>query len=103
LMWIKINDLQSIELFPEREGGSDRLNHVALLVDDAEAMRAYLASKGVKVPDKVPKGRIGNSNFTIRDPDGHGVEIVQYEPDGWTVREKGKFLPNTRIAPRISH
>jgi lactoylglutathione lyase len=103
LTWIKINDLQTIELFPEREAGSDRLNHVALLVDDAEAMRAYLASKGVKVPDKVPKGRIGNSNFTIKDPDGHGVEIVQYEPDGWTVRQRGKFLPDTRIAPRISH
>jgi catechol 2,3-dioxygenase-like lactoylglutathione lyase family enzyme len=103
LTWIKINDLQTIELFPEREASSDRLNHVALLVDDAEAMRAFLASKGVTVPDKVPKGRIGNSNFTIKDPDGHGVEIVQYEPDGWTVREKGKFLPDTRIAPRMSH
>ena len=103
LTWIKINDLQTIELFPQRQAGTDRLNHVALLVDDAEAMRTYLASKGVNVPDKVPKGRIGNSNFTIKDPDGHGVEIVRYEPDGWTVREKGKFLPDTRIAPRISH
>ena len=111
LTFMKINDRQVIELFPERQpdstsspqGGSDRLNHIALEVDDAEAMRAYLASKGIKVPDKVPKGRIGNSNFTIRDPDGHGVEIVQYEPDGWTVRERGKHLPDTRMAPRISH
>ena len=103
LTFIKINDRQVIELFPEREAGSDRLNHIALEVDDSEAMRAFLASKGVKVPDKVPKGRIGNSNFTIRDPDGHGVEIVQYEPDGWTMRERGKHLPDTRIAPRISH
>jgi catechol 2,3-dioxygenase-like lactoylglutathione lyase family enzyme len=103
LTFIKVNDLQAIELFPEREAGSDRLNHIALEVDDAEGMRAYLAAKGIKVPEKVPKGRIGNSNFTIRDPDGHGVEVVQYEPDGWTVREKGKHLPETRVAPRISH
>ena len=103
LTFIKVNDLQAIELFPEREAGADRLNHIALIVDDAEAMRAFLAARGVKVPDKVPKGRIGNSNFTIRDPDGHGVEVVQYEPDGWTVRERGKHLPDTRIAARIRH
>ena len=47
-------------------------------------MRKYLASKGVKVPEKVGKGRIGNSNFNVKDPDGHTVEIVQYEPTGWS-------------------
>ena len=24
-------------------------------------------------------------------------------PDGWTVREKGKFLPETRVSKRMSH
>jgi lactoylglutathione lyase len=55
------------------------------------------------VPEKTPKGRIGNSNFTIKDPEGHGLEIVQYEPDGWTVREKGKALGDARISKRILH
>ena len=103
LTWIKANDRQSIELFPEREAGSDRLNHVAVETDDAEALRAYLAAKGIDVPKTVPRGRIGNSNFTIKDPDGHGLEFVQYEPDGWTMREKGKFMPDTRIASRMRH
>jgi lactoylglutathione lyase len=66
-------------------------------------MRVYLASKGIKVPDKVPKGRIGNSNFNIKDPEGHTVEIVQYEPDGWTARAYGKYMPKTRISNRILH
>jgi lactoylglutathione lyase len=66
-------------------------------------MRVYLASKGIKVPDKTPKGRIGNSNFTVKDPDGHGVEIVQYEPAGWTVRENGKFMSDSRISNHIMH
>src|SRR2546430_740964 len=103
LTWIKINDRQTIELFPEREAGSDRLNHIALEVDDADAMRVYLASRGIKVPDITPVGRIGNANFTIPDPDGHGVEFVQYQPNGWTMLQKGKFLPETRIAARMSH
>jgi catechol 2,3-dioxygenase-like lactoylglutathione lyase family enzyme len=66
-------------------------------------MRVYLASKGIKVPEKTPKGRIGNSNFTVKDPEGHGVEIVQYEPGGWTVRENGKFMSDARISKRMMH
>ena len=94
LTWIKINDRQTIELFTEVEAGTDRLNHIALEVEDAVAMRDYLASRGVKVPDKVGKGKIGNLNYMIKDPDGHLVEIVQYAADGWTRREQGKFLPD---------
>src|SRR5919106_125638 len=51
LTFIKINDRQYIELFPEREAGTDRLNHISIETDDAEQMRRYLASKGVPVPE----------------------------------------------------
>jgi catechol 2,3-dioxygenase-like lactoylglutathione lyase family enzyme len=103
LTWIKINDHQTIELFPETEAGSDRLYHIALETDDAEALRLYLATRGVAVPDKTAKGKIGNKNYTIKDPDGHLVEIVQYEPDGWTMLNQGKFLPDTRLSTHIPH
>jgi len=103
MTFFKVNERQYIELFPEREAGSDRLSHISIETDDAETLRAYLGSKGIKVPDKVGKGRIGNWNFNIRDPEGHTVEIVQYDPAGWTAREKGKHLPETRISLRILH
>ena len=103
LTWIKINDRQSIELFPETETNSDRLYHVALETDDAVGMRDYLAAHGVKVPDKVGKGKIGNLNYFIKDPDGHIVEIVQYATNGWTMLNQGKFLPDTRIATNMPH
>ncbi|MGI8989449.1 MAG: VOC family protein [Bryobacteraceae bacterium] len=103
MTFFKVNERQYIELFVEKEPDSDRLNHISIQTDNAEAMRAYLGSRGVKVPERVPKGRIGNSNFSIKDPEGRQVEIVQYEPDGWTVREKGKYLPATRISKRIMH
>lgn len=103
LAFIKINDRQYIELFPEKAPNTDRLNHISIETDDAEAMRAYLGASGIQVPDKVAKGRIGNSNFNVTDPDGHTVEIVQYEPDGWTVREKGKFMDGPRISTRMTH
>src|SRR4051812_38453718 len=58
LAFVKVSDRQFVEVFPEKEADTDRLNHIALEVEDAEAMRAYLASRGVKVPEKVPVGRI---------------------------------------------
>jgi len=39
----------------------------------------------------------------VKDPDGHTVEIVQYEPDGWSVREKGKYMSDARVSERILH
>ncbi len=103
LTFIKINDSQYIELFPGLDPGADRLHHLALHTDDAERMRLYLASRGVKVPDHVPKGRIGNLNFNITDPDGHTIEIVEYASDGWSLREKGKFMPEERISKHLLH
>ena len=103
MTFFKVNDRQYIELSPEKEPNTDRLNHYAIQTNDAEAMRSYLASHGVKVPDHVPKGRIGNLNFMIKDPEGHNIEIVQYPPDGWTMREKGKHMPDARISNHMMH
>ena len=102
LTFIKINDRQYVELFPESKSGSDRLNHYSLETDDADAMRAYLDSRGVKVPAKVNRNRIGNASFNIKDPDGHTIEFTQYLPGGASIREKGKFGPN-RISDRMAH
>ena len=104
IVFIKINEDQYLELFAEksREEGV-QLNHISFYTDNAEAMRRYLASRGVKVPEKVEVAQIKNHNFNVKDPDGHIVEIVQYEPDGWTRRETGKFLPAARISEHIAH
>jgi catechol 2,3-dioxygenase-like lactoylglutathione lyase family enzyme len=104
LVAIKVNENQYIELSagpPVR--GDGQLSHFSFYTDNAAGLREYLASRGVKVPDKLTKGRMGNTNFNIADPDGHVVEIYQYEPDGWTRREQGKFMPATRISTRILH
>jgi lactoylglutathione lyase len=102
LTFVKINDLQCIELFPEREPGSDGLYQIAFIVEDARAMRDYLAASGVEAPE-VKKGRIGNSNFSVKDPDGHIVEFVQYEPDGWTMQDRGKHMGPRRISGHMRH
>ena len=102
MTFIKVNDRQYIELSPEIEPGTDRLNHISVETDNVEAMRVYLSSKGIHVPEKLSPGRIKNLSFTIKDPDGHGVEFVQYMPDGWSMREKGKYMPE-RVSTRMMH
>ena len=103
IAFIKINDDQYIELFAEAPKNDGHLNHIAIQTDAAERMREYLSSQGVKVPQKVQKGRLGNLNFTITDPDAHTVEIVQYQPDSWTRQQRGKYLPDTQISAHMYH
>ena len=100
---IKINDRQFVEIFPERSQNTDRFYHFALETDDAEAMRVYLESKGVKVPPRTTKGRTGNSNYFVTDPNGVFCEIVQYDADGMTAQNFGQDMPDTRISTRMSH
>jgi catechol 2,3-dioxygenase-like lactoylglutathione lyase family enzyme len=103
IAFIKVNDYQYIELFAEPAKDDGKLNHIAFYTDDAHRMREYLASRSVAVPDKVGKGQTGNFNYTIKDADGHTVEIVEYQPGSWTAREKGKRMPEGRISAHIAH
>ena len=103
LTFFKVNENQYIEVFPGLKPEQDRLNHISFYTNDAEGLRKYLGAKGVKVPEKANKVRIGNTSFNIKDPDGHAVEFTQYEKSGWTRRETGKFLGGNRISARIMH
>jgi catechol 2,3-dioxygenase-like lactoylglutathione lyase family enzyme len=103
IAFVKINDRQWIELFSGPTAGEGQLNHVAIYTDDADRMRDYLASRHVNVPASAPKGRTGNKNFMVTDPDGHNVEIVEYQPDSWTATDAGKHLPASRVSDRALH
>ena len=104
LTYFKVNDHQYIEVFPElTDPKMDRLSHISFETADAEQMRAYLASRGVKVPDKLAPMRDGNRGFEVNDPDGHLVEFVEFRPGSLHSRNFGKFLPDTRISTRIIH
>jgi catechol 2,3-dioxygenase-like lactoylglutathione lyase family enzyme len=104
LTYFKVNDHQYIEVFPELTNQSmDRLSHISFETSDAEQMRAYLASRGVKVPDRLEPMEDGNRGFDVFDPDGHDVEFVQYMPGSLHSRNFGKYMTETRIATRMIH
>jgi lactoylglutathione lyase len=106
IAFVKVNDHQYFEIFNEADRGEGQLNHISFYTDDADRMYRYLKASGIAVMgDKgsVGKGQTGNKNFNVQDPDGHIVEIVEYQPDSWTAREAGKFMPATRISDQIMH
>ncbi len=73
-----VGERQSIEIEQLPEGhGPDLLSHVAFATPDAEGVRRYLATHGVKVPERVNTGGNGTLWFAMTDPDGHPIEFVQ--------------------------
>jgi catechol 2,3-dioxygenase-like lactoylglutathione lyase family enzyme len=99
---IKINNFQSLKILPEKIKGGNRLSHFSLQTNNADAMRQYLAAKGVKVPEKILKGRLGNRSFFITDPNGTRLEIIQSKAS-YHVDDRITEIPDTRIANRMSH
>jgi catechol 2,3-dioxygenase-like lactoylglutathione lyase family enzyme len=104
LTYFKVNDHQYIEMFPElKDPKQDRLSHISFETSDAEQLRAYLASKGVQVPEKLEPMGDGNRGFDVTDPDGHDVEFVQFMPGSLHSNNFGKNMPDTRISQHIIH
>jgi len=105
IAFVKINDHQHIELFNESPTKPpSMMGHLCFTVDDIEKMRAYLLSKGYDVkPANGSKTKMGDYAFVIKDPNGMRIEFVQSLPEGKEMQAAGKFLPDTRISPRIYH
>jgi catechol 2,3-dioxygenase-like lactoylglutathione lyase family enzyme len=103
MSFFKVNDHQFIELYPEQEANSDRLSHISLETDDIGALRVYLKSKGVSVPEQASPTRIGNLSFDVIDPAGHRVEMVQYMSGGKTVAVYGESMSDARISQHMTH
>ena len=104
LSYFKVNDRQFVEISPTLQGESqDRLMHIGFETSDARKLRDYLAGKGVEVPAKIGKDAEGNRSFTVKDPDGHDVEFVEYLPGSIEMRDAGKHLSATRVSGHMMH
>jgi catechol 2,3-dioxygenase-like lactoylglutathione lyase family enzyme len=69
---------QFVEVLPLPPGARsiNRLDHVAFVTQDAQALREYLKSKKIAVPPLL-QGRDGSRWFDVIDPEGNKIEFVQ--------------------------
>jgi len=104
LICFKVNDRQFVEVSPTlKDPAEDRLLRIGFETANARQLRDYLAAKGVAVPAKVDKDANGNRSFTVKDPDGHTVQFVEYLAGSLHLRNAGKHLASTRISDHMLH
>jgi catechol 2,3-dioxygenase-like lactoylglutathione lyase family enzyme len=72
------NHSQYVELVsPPSPGLADRLDVVAFSTSDAEALRKYLSTHGVAVPQTLTVEADGSRSFLVHDPEGNKVGFTQ--------------------------
>jgi catechol 2,3-dioxygenase-like lactoylglutathione lyase family enzyme len=103
LTTFKINDRQYVYLAPGLSGDESRLLYVGYETDDARALRTYLASRGVAVPDAVTPDPQGNLSLIVKDPEGNDVQFIQYMPGSLHTRNTGRFLSDRRLSKEALH
>lgn len=103
IAYFRINDRQYVKLIPEQAALTDRLSNISLETDNIEALRVYLASKGISVPRRAHRDKLGILSFSITDPEGHRIEMLQYLPNALILRAKRKPMDEKPISDRMAH
>jgi hypothetical protein len=99
--FIKINDRQFIELYPQREPSQTiGFMHVCFEAFDLEGLNKFYISEGLK-PNAVRRAGAGNLLFTMAGPENQNIEYTQYMPGSKHTNDRGKHLGAHRIADEI--
>ncbi len=103
MAFFKVNDEQYIELSPGLPAGEPvRFTHLAFQTPDIETLRRQFTARGLS-PSAVARGRDGNMNFGLRDPENQRIEFVQYFDGSLHSNARGKFMDTRRISDRLQH
>jgi catechol 2,3-dioxygenase-like lactoylglutathione lyase family enzyme len=99
----EVNERQIIDVFPGlTDQHQDRLVYVAFETTSVEQLRAYLAGRGVTVPEKVKTAADGTSSFSVTAPEGHVVKFVQFAA-GTPTQSDSKTGLDRRVARHMVH
>jgi catechol 2,3-dioxygenase-like lactoylglutathione lyase family enzyme len=99
--FLKINDRQFIELYPQREPSQAiGFMHVCFESTDIEKLNGKYLSRGL-APTPVKKAGAGNSLFTMPGPEGENIEYTQYMPGSKHTNDIGLHLGADRISQQL--
>jgi catechol 2,3-dioxygenase-like lactoylglutathione lyase family enzyme len=100
-VFVKVNDRQFIELYPQTDPPQPLgWMHACYETDDANGLAAQYATRGLK-PPPVRKAGAGNLIFAMDDPGGRTTEFTQYMPDSRHTLDKGQHLGSNRISDTL--
>jgi catechol 2,3-dioxygenase-like lactoylglutathione lyase family enzyme len=99
--FLKINDRQFIELYPQREPSQVvGFMHVCFESADLNALNQEYVARGLS-PTPVKRAGAGNLLFTMEGPEKQNIEYTQYMPDSMHTKDRGKHLGANRISEKI--
>ncbi|MGB7267331.1 MAG: VOC family protein [Terracidiphilus sp.] len=100
-VFIKINDRQFIELYPQTNP-SQPLGwmHVCYEVGDLNVLYKFYDSMGLKLRP-VQKAAAGNLISSVNDPEGRVTEFTQYMPGSRHTLDRGQHLGVGRISTEL--
>lgn len=87
--YLKIGNGQFIELFypgQDQQSRNESYMHVCLEVDDCLATEGELEARGIRISNRTQRGKDGNYQCWVHDPDGHAIEIMQISPDSMQAK-----------------
>jgi len=100
-VFIKINDRQFIELYPQTNPPQSLgWMHVCYEVGDLNALERYYVSTGLK-PSPVQKAAAGNLISHMMDPEGRVTEFTQYMPGSRHTLDRGQHLGMGRVSTEL--
>lgn len=100
-VFIKVNDHQFIELYPQSTPPQPLgWMHACYESDDASGLDALYAQRGLK-PPPARKAGAGNMIFAFNDPGGRTTEFTQYMPDSRHTLDRGQHLGANRISDTL--
>ncbi len=100
-VFIKINDRQFIELYPQTDPSQPLgFMHVCYEAGDLNALEKYYDSEGLK-PSPVRKAAAGNIISSMNDPDGRVTEFTQYMPGSRHTLDRGMHLGERRVSTEL--
>ncbi|MGD0347959.1 MAG: VOC family protein [Terracidiphilus sp.] len=100
-VFVKINDRQFIELYPQTDA-SQPLGwmHVCFEAGDLNALVNYYVSIGLKAAP-VRKAGAGNLISSMNDPEGRVTEFTQYMPGSRHTLDRGQHLGANRVSTEL--
>jgi catechol 2,3-dioxygenase-like lactoylglutathione lyase family enzyme len=100
--FIKVNDTQFIELYPQRQPGEALgFLHVCYLSHDLEALNQFYRARGLS-PTEVARGGAGNLLFSLHGPGLGNIEFTQYMPGSRHTNDISQHIGEHRIATGIA-
>jgi catechol 2,3-dioxygenase-like lactoylglutathione lyase family enzyme len=99
--FLKINDRQFIELYPQR-GAAQPVGflHVCFESNDLDGLNRYYLAQSL-TPKAVRRAGAGNLLFTMEGPEQQNIEYTQYMPGSRHWNDRGNHLGPHRITQQI--